>query len=105
MIAKRQMVLNHEGLIETVTVDQNAPPTPADALAAWEAADRRKAAAKQEQQDSDAAWVQAAQRLAEVIDMATGGRGGCPVMIGHKVVEIEWDEYWQVTVRTPEVIG
>lgn len=106
MNVKRQMMLDPDGLIVTALTDsESATTTPAGALAAWESANRRRKAAEQEQIDADTAWIQAAKQLAEVIDTATGGRGGQPVMIRGKVVEIEFDDYWKVTVRTPEVIG
>jgi hypothetical protein len=106
MNAKRIMVLNSDGLIETITVPtEERPMTPTGALAAWEAANARKEAAKQEQYLADAAWVEASKVLAEVIDAATPGNTRGPVIIAGKVVEVEWDGYWRVSVQTPPVLS
>lgn len=85
----------------------SAALTPAQALAAWEAADARKAAAKQEQYDADAAWVKAAADLGTLIDDATPEQTRRPtVVIAGKVVTVEWDgDYWTVSVQTPPVLG
>ena len=79
--------------------------TPTEALAAWEAADARKVAAKQEQYAADAAWVAAAKVLADAIETALRDNGTRPVMIGGKLVEVEWDAGWMVKVQTPPVLS
>ena len=81
-------------------------PTPAEALANYEAANLRKAAAKREQEAADAAWVAAAEALHEAVESVLGdGIHHYPVLIGGKLVDIEWDELWSVSVRTPPVVG
>jgi hypothetical protein len=79
---------------------------PKRALAAWEAADARKRAARAEVEAADHAWVTAAKVLAEAIEYATDGTHNRePVLIAGKVVTVKWDDYWTVKVQTPPVLG
>lgn len=79
--------------------------TPAEALAAFEAADKRKEAAKTEQLAADAAWVDAAAALAGAIQTALPEEHNPTVLIAGKVVSVEFDGYWTVNVQTPPVLG
>lgn len=81
-------------------------PTPAEALANYEAANARRIAAAAEVVAADSAWKAATEDLHEAVESVLGdGVHHYPVLIAGKLVDIEWDELWSVSVRTPPIVG
>ena len=80
-------------------------PTPAEALADWEHAEARRAAAKREQIEADTAWQNAGRLLAWAIERA-GVLANTTVLIGRSVVTVErHGGDVLVEVETPPVLG
>jgi len=81
-------------------------PTPAEALAAWEHAEARRAAAKREQIEADVAWQDASKRLAWTIERSGVPANNVTVLIGRSVVTVERHSgVVLVEVQTPPVLG
>lgn len=65
--------------------------TPTEAVTAWEAANARVLAAKQELEAAEVSRRDAAVQLAEAIEAALPSRGIRRLLIGTRLVWIDWD--------------